>query len=209
MRGHRIGVNAGLRSLCVLVLAVLGGAGISAPAHGQFVDSSKFLLLDAGWASVEGKDTGNRIDGHGARITFEQSDWGGSFGGGGTLLYMRADDTTADGVNLNYSNFMFGVLGKWYFGPRRVRFNIMTSFGVQLGSLERSGEVDDGEGGTETRTVNDDDSGFALSIGGGAYAFLTDALFLSAAYDFSLMGNTFYQDGTMHFLRIGVGFQYD
>lgn len=205
MKGHRSGA--------VVVLVLLGSILFFSPAVpracAQFVPSSKHLTLDAGYAAVKGEQSNRWLDGYGFRATFEQSDWGGDFAGGGSFLVLRADDTTAQGVNLNYGNFMATVFGKWFFGPPRVRFNLVGSFGIQLGRLERSGDLEDDQGNVERTTITDEDSGFTAGLGAGAYLFLSDSLFANAGYDFQWLGNSFYQNGVLHFFRLGIGFQYD
>jgi hypothetical protein len=172
-------------------------------AHAQFIASSKNFIFDAGYAVVKGKESDRSLDGFGFRASFEQSNYGGNFAGGGSFLVLRADDTAGEGadrVNLNYGNFIASIFGKWLFGPPRFRGNVVGSFGVQLGRLETSGELG---------TVENEDSGFTAGLSVGLYSFLSDTTFVNAAYDFQWLDNSHYQNGLVHFFRLGIGFQYD
>lgn len=45
-----------------------------------------------------------------------------------------------------------------------------------------------------------------ISFNGG-YIFTDEKIFINAAYNFSYMSNSFYRDGIIHLLKIGIGFQ--
>jgi hypothetical protein len=52
------------------------------------------------------------------------------------------------------------------------------------------------------------DSGLTLNTGAGINLFVNEKILLNFAYNLMWMDNGYYQDGIVHLIKAGLGFQY-
>ncbi len=103
-------------------------------------------------------------------------------------------------VSMLYYSMPFTLFGKYYFGPAKFRGYVLGEVGIQFSRFEYSGS---------TLWLSDNDAGFLAGLGLGGQFYVYEKTFFNLAYTFSLWGNSYYQDGFLHQIKLGIGFQYE
>ena len=173
----------------------------TATASAQFKSYSQLISFNGSWASMAAKETGSTFDGWAFDFTYEQVNMDGDLAGGVSITYLTAqDEVENEAWHTNYQSIPILLQGKYFFGSPNWKFYLMGGIGVQFSRIEHAGP---------NLLLADGDSGFAFGLGAGVNIFTSEKFFINAAYNFNHLSNSFYQDGLVHLLKIGIGFQYD
>ena len=172
---------------------------LTSTVSAQFKNWSQLISFNGGYASLVGETTGNTLDGYAFDFTYEQVNMDGDMAGGIMITYLAGhDDDSENDRRINYQSIPVMLQGKYFFGSEMIKGYLQGGVGVQFSRIEYTGP---------NLLLQDGDSGFALNLGLGGYIFTDEKIFINAAYNFSYMSNSFYRDGIIHLLKIGIGFQ--
>jgi hypothetical protein len=72
--------------------------------------------------------------------------------------------------------------------------------GAHSSQIERSGEA---------VAISAWDAGYLIGAGLGGNYYMSKDLLLSRSDNFSYLDNSFYRDGLVHLIQLGMGFQFD
>jgi hypothetical protein len=159
------------------------------------------FIFDGAYAIVSADETDNSLDGYAFGIGFEQLNGKGNLAGGIGLMYLNTQDTNEEKeLEVNYASVPIALYGKYLIGKQGFAGYLQGGFGIQFSNADYTGKAIYASGG---------DSGLILNLGAGGHISLNEKLFLNVAYNFMLMGNSYYQDGMVHLFKLGLGFQYD
>jgi opacity protein-like surface antigen len=182
-----------LMSVCVLF--------VSSQAFAQLKPWSKMLIFDGAYAMVSSDETSTSLQGYAFGLGFEQANLKGNMAGGFGVMYLNTQETNEErDLELNYSSVPLLLYGKYFIGKPGLTGYLQGGFGIQFSSVEYSGPA---------VYLKDSDSGLAFNLGAGAHVSLNEKMFLNVAYNFMLMGNSYYQDGMVHLFKLGLGFKYE
>ena len=182
----------------VLILIILVGFLVTT-ASAQFKNWSKLISFNGGYASLVGEYTGNTLDGYAFDFTYEQVNMDGNLAGGIIITYLAGHDTdSGNNRRINYQTIPIMLQGKYFFGSDKIRGYLQGGIGLQFSRIEFSGP---------NILLQDGDSGFTGGLGLGGYYFIDEKIFINVAYNFNYLGNSFYRDGMVHLLKVGIGFQ--
>lgn len=150
---------------------------------------------------LKSEKTDNSLDGYFVSGAFEQINYDGDMAGGFRIGYLSTNEESekAD-VSMLYYSMPFTLFGKYYFGPAKFRGYVLGEFGIQFSRFEYTGS---------TLRLSDNDAGFLGGLGLGGQFYLNEKTFFNLAYTFNLWGNSYYQDGFLHQIKLGIGFQYE
>jgi hypothetical protein len=178
----------------MLVIAVF-----ATNASAQFKNWSEQMSFNGGYASLVGETTGNTLDGYAFDFTYEQVNMDGTLSGGVLISYLAGhDDDKENERRLNIYSLPILLQGKYFFGSDMVKGYLQGGVGLQFSRIEYSGK---------NLLLQDADTGFAMLLGLGGNIFTDEKIFINAAYNFSYLNNSFYRDGIVHLLKVGIGFQ--
>ena len=165
----------------------------------QFQSWSKLMSFNANYALLKGEVTGNTLDGYAFDFTYEQVNSKGDMAGGILIAYLAGhDDDTENERRINYQSLPIYLQGKYLFGSESIMGYLQGGIGLQFSRIEFTGP---------NLLQQDGDSGFAFNLGLGGYFFTDEKIFINAAYNFNYLVNSFYQDGMVHMIKVGIGFQ--
>ena len=168
-------------------------------ASAQFKNWSQQISFNGGYAVLVGEDTGNRLDGYAFDFTYDQVNSDGSLAGGVMISYLAGhDDDSENEQRINVQSIPILFQGKYFFGSDMIKAYLQGGIGLQFSRIEYTGP---------RIMLQDGDSGFTLGLGLGANFFTDEKIFINAAYNFSYMSNSYYRDGIVHLLKVGIGFQ--
>jgi hypothetical protein len=182
----------------VLIQIILMGLFVTT-ASAQFKSWSKLTSFNGGYASLVGEYTGNTMDGYAFDFTYEQVNMEGNLAGGIIITYLAGHDKDSkDDRRINYQSIPIMFQGKYFFGPAKYKGYLQGGIGLQFSRIEFSGP---------NILLQDGDSGFTGGLGLGGYFFTDEKMFINVAYNFSYQANSFYRNGIVHLLKVGIGFQ--
>jgi len=156
--------------------------------------------LDA--SELTGSD--EKIKGSGWRIngSYEFNPHEGKIAYGFAIGYLSVggnDNSGLDTVDYKVSSVPLYFVPKYIFGKNKIRGFVKGALGFQSSRLDRNGPKG---------TVEATDFGFYGGLGAGMLIFLNDKIFLNAEYEFAYMSNSYYVDGLLHSVMLGVGIKF-
>jgi hypothetical protein len=123
----------------------------------------------------------------------------GNLAGRIIITYLAGHDKDSNNDRrINYQSIPIMLQGKYFFGSDKIKGYLQGGIGLQFSRIEFSGP---------NILLQDGDSGFACGLGLGGYFFTDEKIFINIAYNFSYLANSFYRDGIVHLLKVGIGFQ--
>lgn len=153
------------------------------------------------FANVENIDenaTGWRING-----TYEYRPNSSSFAHGISVGYMAttAEVSNAIGDENKYEINSIPVYyaPKYIFGKGSFEGFLKGALGMQFSNLERTGSL---------AAVSDNDSGFYGGLGLGGMKTFKGKYFVNLEYEWAYMSNSFYKDGFVNSLMLGLGVRF-
>jgi hypothetical protein len=182
-----------------LILLLLLIFALTTTTSAQFKNGSQQYSFNGGYAILVGESTGNTLEGYAIDFTYEQVNMDGNLSGGVLIQYLAGhDDDTANDRRINYQSIPVMFQGKYFFGSDMVKGYLQGGIGLQFSRIEFSGAK---------LLLQDGDTGITFGIGLGGLFFTDEKIFINAAYNFSYQGNSYYRDGIVHLLKVGIGFQ--
>jgi hypothetical protein len=85
---------------------------------------------------------------------------------------------------------------KFMFGSETTKGFIKGAIGMQFSWIKRTGSA------TE---INDTDRGFYGGVAAGVMKTISDKVFINLEYEWAFMSNSFYRDGLMNSIMLGIG----
>ena len=172
---------------------------MASSASAQFKKWSELTTINAGYASLVGETTGNTLEGYAIDVTHEQVNLDGDLSGGFMIAYLSGhDEDTETDRKINYYSVPLFLQGKYFFGSDMIAGYAQGGVGIQFSGVDYVGK---------TLMLSDGDAGIAMMAGLGANFYTDEKIFISAAYNFSYLNNSFYRDGIFHLFKVGIGFQ--
>ncbi|MEK6782426.1 MAG: outer membrane beta-barrel protein [Bacteroidota bacterium] len=153
------------------------------------------------FANIEAVDT----DATGFRINglYELNPLGGKVAHGFSIGYIgtSADFAGVAGQSNEYKINSWPVYyaPKLMFGDGSVQGFIKGALGMQFSGLTRTGTL--GE-------FNDKDFGFYGGAGAGIMKTFNEKMFVNLEYEWAYLSNSFYKDGFMNSIMLGIGFKF-
>ena len=165
----------------------------------QYENAGSIVLVNGAVVSLKSSATQEKLSGFALGVGLEQATSGGNWAGGVSFTYLGADDSSdPNDINVNYQTFPIMLFGKYLIGPEKYKAYLTGEIGLHFSRREISG----------TNVYNSSrESGSALGLGLGGYAFIDEKLLLNLGYKFMYMNNSYYLDGFVHTLSLGIGFQ--
>jgi hypothetical protein len=157
------------------------------------------LILSGGWATVQPEDEDEATNGFkiGVQYEFEVADrW--LIGGSLSFLSFKSESSgTSASTQSTYQTWPFTPYAKYRIGKSETIHGYVKGVaGMQISSLKREGQQ------TE---IKDHDVGLAIGPGAGIVVPLSEKLFLVADYEFLYVTNSFYNDGIINQVSLGLG----
>ena len=171
-------------------------------ARAQFENGSALFIVNGGTQFLDPEDTEQSLDGFSGGFSYEHSSWNGKWSGGFSLSYLSSQtkDDSSSSRTVNFTSVPLTLFGKYNFGSSKVRGFLRGNVGVHTSKIESAGE---------RAGLTDWDAGFVVGAGLGANLFMSKTMLLNAGYHFAYLSNSFYRDGLVHSLQLGIGFQFD
>jgi hypothetical protein len=179
-------------SILIIFLSMLAGVG-----YGQ----ENMATLSGGYvfANVESTD----VNGSGFRINglYEYNPGGSNWAHGISIGYigLTGETTTNQTIKYDINTWPIYYAPKYLFGNESFKGFIKGSIGWQFSNIDRIGVVS---------TISDNDAGFTAGGGLGAMYFFNEKVFLNVEYELLYLGNSFYKDGLLNTVSLGIGFKF-
>jgi hypothetical protein len=185
------------RTLILLSITMLAAA-----AQAQYEKGSALLIVNGGTQFLNPEGTEQSLDGFSGSVSYERTSWDGKWSGGFSLSYLSSQtkDDSSTSRTVNYSSVPLMMFVKYHFGSPKVRGFLRGSVGAHSSEVESSGQL---------AVVSDWDAGYLVGAGLGANFFMSKTMLVNAGYHFAYFSNSFYRDGLVHSLQLGIGFQFD
>jgi len=168
-------------------------------ASAQFKSWSQLVSFNGSFASLVGETTGNTLEGYAFDFTYEQVNMDGNLAGGVMVTYLAGHDNDSENDRrINYQSIPVMLQGKYFFGSDMIKGYLQGGAGIQFSRIEFTGP---------NLLLLDGDTGWAFGLGLGGYFYTDEKIFINAAYNFNIQTNSFYRDGIVHLVKIGIGFQ--
>ena len=125
----------------------------------------------------------------------------GDLAGGIRFGYLSTKEEGEEmGRSICYYSMPLTMYGKYFFGPDNIKGYLLGEVGFQFSRYEYFG--------TDV-WITDNDAGLVAGLGLGGQFYVNEKMSLNVGYAFHFWGNSYYQDGMLHMLKFGLGFQYD
>lgn len=179
----------------ILFLALLLFSSLAWSQENAFTLSGGYVF-----ANLEEADT----DANGFRINglYELSPLDGNFSHGFSFGYIgtKAEHTVLS-TNTTYkiNSWPIYYAPRLSFGEKSLKGFIKGAIGMQFSGIKRTGVLSEG---------NDRDSGFYGGLGAGCTKTINDKMFVKLEYEWAYLSNSFYRDGFMNSLMLGVGMKF-
>lgn len=170
---------------------------------------SNMVNLSGGWAFANVDDSeyfaeDPNIKANGWRIngTYDFNNDGGPWAYGISIGYISVSASysgTTDTADYKVSSMPFYFAPKYLFGSDKFRGFVKLAIGGQSANFERKGQ---------SSTITGNDFGFYGGGGAGLMFFVTDMVFLNAEYEIAYMTNSYYRNGMMQSVLLGVGLKF-
>lgn len=177
------------RNLLILTLVFLAGSAAWAQENS--------VTLSGGYAFGKYKDTETSATGWRINGIYEFSPIGGKISHGISFGVISTSGTSEDPqaeYELNTWPLYYSMKGM--FGENNFKVFVKGSMGLHFSGYKRYGSV------TELDTS---DSGFYGGASAGVLYYLKENIFLIAEYEWAYMSNTFYRNGMINSVMLGVG----
>jgi len=182
-----------MRMTRLLACAALAGAFTVARAQ------EATLTLGGGYAFADVEDADTSADGWRANVLYEVAKGGSNVSHGLSIGYVSTSaEVTSVAQTSKYSIWTVPITyaPKVTFGGGNLKAFVKGALGIQFSGFERTGTA---------ATVTSSDMGFYAGVGVGAAYHLTKKLLLSAEYEFAYASNSYYRDGLLHSVMLGLG----
>lgn len=166
----------------------------------ESICQSSNIVVSGGWATVQPDDTEKMVNGFkvGGLYEFVINDhW--AFGSSFSFLSFKEEGVKVDTILVatnSYQSWPFLINAKYLIGQGKVQGYINGTAGLQISTLKRE---------SQTANLKDHDVGLALGTGVGLNITLSEKLFLQTEYEFLYQTNSFYKNGTINQVTLGLG----
>lgn len=156
------------------------------------------LTVGGGYVFTNIEDTDVNGSGYRVNLLYDYQPVGSAVSYG---LHFGYVNVTGSNTNTDYtvSTLPIAFVPKFYFGDGNLRAFLKGVIGVQFSDIERAGS---------STTITAKDSGIIAGAGAGAKYLLSEKIFLNLDYEFAYLANSFYRDGVMNSISLGVGFNF-
>jgi hypothetical protein len=116
-------------------------------------------------------------------------------------LHFGYINVTGSNNNTDYtiSTLPIAFVPKFYFGDGNLQPFLKGVIGIEFSDIERAGSA---------TTITAKDSGIIAGVGAGVKYPMSDKAFLNFDYEFAYLANSFYRDGLMNSISLGIGFNF-
>jgi len=187
-----------MRTILILLVAVF--------TAGFAFSQSNLVSLSGGYSFANIDDSENIADdpdikGTGWRINgaYDYNPNDGKFSYGGAIGYISVSASysgATDTADYKVSSLPIYFVPKFLFGKEKVQGFIKAAIGGQSAKLTRTGKA--GEATAK-------DFGFYGGGGAGLMIFVKENVFLNAEYEIAYMTNSYYRNGVMNSVMLGIG----
>jgi hypothetical protein len=117
----------------------------------------------------------------------------------GYISVSANDDSGLDTVEYKVSTIPIYFAPKYIFGNETIKGFIKGALGVQSARIERTGVAG---------SLEASDFGFYGGVSAGLMVFVHEKIFLNAEYEFAYMSNSYYTDGLLNSVMLGIGIKF-
>jgi len=152
------------------------------------------------FANVEEVD----VDATGFRINslYEYVPSGGKVAHGFSIGYIGTTaeySITSQSIDYKINSWPIYYAPKLMFGNGSTQAFIKGALGMQISSIKRTGTLSE---------IKDSDFGFYGGAGAGVMKSFGEKMFINLEYEWAYLSNTFYKDGFMNSVMLGVGVKF-
>ncbi len=178
----------------LLIILLLSTSSI----YGQFRAWSNIYSLELGAVLCKGTESGSSLNGYNFSFTYDYvTSPSKSFSMGMNIAYMQTNEELS-GRNIEYSSLPIMFQAKWFLLPESSSAYIQGGAGIHTSRVEAFGN---------NSGVMVSDAGVMFLAGFGTFVEVGKDIFITAGYNFNWMDGNSYQNGIVHNLKIGIGFQ--
>ena len=186
--------------------AVTDASGAAAPAQpvkkagkdSFMATGSKYITLSGGYVTTDYEDADNDAEGWRINATFEMNPNGGKLLHGLVIGYMEteAERTGAQTVQYEAKTVPIYYAPKFVVGKKALNLFAKGALGCHITDYSRSGTL-----GSDSA----DEFGFYGGVSVGGMVVIKQKFFVNAEYEWAYMSNTYFQDGAVQSVMVGIG----
>jgi len=123
----------------------------------------------------------------------------GKFVHGLGFAYIRTNSTITESgltADINVRTLPLYYSPKFTFGSEKAMGFVKASVGMQFARFKAKGDIED----------SDHDWGFYSGLGFGGMVYLKERMFLNLEYEMNFITNTYYANGILNTVQMGIGF---
>jgi len=165
----------------------------------QVICQSRNIVLSGGWATVQPDNSDRTLNGFkiGGLYEFVLNDHWGVNCSLGLLRFMETlEGGTSQEITNTYQSWPLLVNGKYLVGKNKVQGYIKGAAGLQISKVKLE---------SQNNVLKDHDVGLAFGTGAGVNITLSEKLFLQTEYEFMYQTNSYYKDGIINQVTLGLG----
>ncbi len=178
----------------LLIILLLSTSSI----FSQFKAWSNIYSLELGAVLCKGSESGSSLNGYNFSFTYDYiTSPSKSFSMGMNIAYMQTNEDLS-GSNIEYSSLPILFQAKWFFLQESSLAYLQGGVGLHTSKVELYGA---------NSGVMVSGAGIMFLAGVGTFVEVGKDIFITAGYNFNWMDGNSYQNGIVHNLKIGIGFQ--
>lgn len=159
------------------------------------------VTLSGGYAFANLDGTGENTTGWRINGTYEFNAWQGKFAQGISVGYISTSATTTEGIISQTNEYQLNswpiyYVPKFLFGGESFKGFVKGALGWHFSNYTKTGAV---------LTVEGNANGFYGGLGAGIMKTFNDKFLINLEYEWAYMGNSYYRDGFMNSVMLGLG----
>jgi hypothetical protein len=177
--------------LFIAAFALVSIAAFSQPAS---------LILSGGWATANPDNSTTSVSGYKIGGQWEKTMGYNPWAMGVAINYFhfKEDLTTGNNLTIKYYSIPVNYYGKYLIGKGKLRGYLKAMGGFQFSGIRLE---------NSNTSTKDNDFGFSLGTGAGAYYDINEKMFLNVDYEFLYLTNSWYNNGIVNSVSLGIGFK--
>lgn len=161
------------------------------------------FTLSGGYAFTNVEESETSLSGYRINGLYEFSPMGGKVSHGLSVGFIGTSGTNEEVLNqtTEYKINAWPIYWapKYTFGESSVKGFVKGALGWQFSGIKRT---------TSVTEFSDNDSGFYGGAGAGVLKEINDKIFVNLEYEWAYLSNSFYRDGFMNTINLGVGIKF-
>jgi outer membrane protein W len=179
---------------------LLFAAGFALVSFAAFSQPGSFIL-SGGWATAHPDNSNDSFSGYKIGGQWEKTMGINPWAVGAAVNYLHFKESGTGAVNLTKKYYSIPVTfyGKYLIGKdKKLQGYLKAAGGFQFSGIRLENQNSD---------TKDNDIGFALGTGAGVYYTLSEKMFFNVDYEFLYLTNSWYNNGIVNSVSLGLGFK--